>query len=61
MSFSYAADASTVANNSDQVIIANYFSIDNSTGATDDESSSFAKSGYQVGGSEYIADSETSY
>ena len=62
VSFSYAADESpAVANNSNQVIIANYFSINNSTGATDDESSSFTQTEYEVDDSQYIADSETSY
>ncbi|MDC0899374.1 FecR domain-containing protein, partial [Candidatus Pelagibacter sp.] len=62
VSFSYAADdASTVANNSDQVIIADYFSINSSTGATEEESSSFTQTEYEVNDGQYIADSESSY
>ena len=63
VSFSYAADASSVADNSEQVVIANYFSINSSTGATavDSNGSSFTKTDYEVDDSQYIADSETSY
>ena len=63
VSFSYAADASSVADNSDEVLIADYFSINSSTGATavDSNGSSFTQTDYEVDDSQYIAASETSY
>ena len=68
MSFSYTTDDpseldSAAANNTDQVLIAEYFKINNSTGATavDSDGSSFTKTDYEVNDSQYIAASETSY
>ena len=63
VSFSYAADASAVADNSSEVLIADYFSINSSTGATavDSNGSSFTQTDYEVDDSQYIAASETSY
>ena len=63
VSFSYAADASAVADNSNEVLIADYFSINSSTGATavDSNGSSFTQTDYEVDDSQYIAASETSY
>ncbi|MDA8841255.1 FecR domain-containing protein [Candidatus Pelagibacter bacterium] len=68
VSFSYTTDdpselESAAADNTDQVLIAEYFSINSSTGATavDSNGSSFTQTDYEVDDSQYIAASETSY
>ena len=66
VSFSYTTDDPLVAQQliiQAQVLIAEYFSINSSTGATavDSNGSSFTQTDYEVDDSQYIAASETSY
>ena len=63
VNFSFTTPSQAVDNDSNQVVIANYYTINSLTGATaiDNNGSSYVKTDYEVSDNQYIADSATSY
>jgi hypothetical protein len=64
VAFSFTAPNFTIANDSNQIEVANYNAIDSVNGGvalTDSDGASFDKTDYEVGDNQYIAESMTSY
>ncbi|WP_440912153.1 FecR family protein [Candidatus Pelagibacter sp.] len=61
--FSFTTPSQAVDNDSNQVVIANYYSINSLTGAAaiDNNGSNYVQTDYEVSDNQYIADSATSY
>ena len=63
VSFSFTTGSTSVANDLNQVVIQDFYSINNSTGATavDSNGVAFVSTDYEVGDNQYIAEAATSY
>ena len=63
VNFSFTTPSQAVDNDSSQVVIANYYTINSLTGATaiDNNGSSYVKTDYEVSDNQYISNSATSY
>jgi hypothetical protein len=64
VAFSFTAPNFTIANDSNQIEVANYNAIDSVNGGvalTDSDGASFDKTDYEVGDNQYMAESMTSY
>lgn len=63
VSFSFTTGSTSVANDLNQVVIQDFYSINNSTGATavDNNGVAFVSTDYEVGDNQYIAEAVTSY